>query len=464
MRESAQVVPGRSAARRRRARSLLAALGVILIVPPQAFPIAGAVPATARIGYVTAVRGEPDRDAAGLSFVEQAGRAGFLGGRLGAEEMAYTARLVGARLSLEEAAATTPGEAIRAAEQLLSRHVVALVGGFGADTALALSRVAERRQVLFFNVGATDDRLRNADCSRYAFHIEASDAMYLDAAADWFIRGLAFLVDEDAPQGVEIIRRAPARAWFLVTDHSATWEARDRRLRVALEQRHWGSRIVADVAVEPRQRFERVLGMIPALHPDLVFLLLPAADQLEFYREYERAGLTGEVTGFPEPAAQTRSFFAAVLTAAPRTARGGIRVVSFEPTFSAVGGPQLSQRFFRRWHTPMDGPAWTSWLAIKILWEAFRRTGGDGPALARSLTSAEAVFEGYQGIGLTFRPWDGQLRHPLMASRLTAYSDDEMRLAQMVGQFPNVLAPGRAPTDVLDQLGDTARSTRCRAH
>ena len=440
-------------------------LGALFLRPTQASPAAGALPEAARIGYIAQVHTGPGTPASDPASVETAGHAGLLGGRLGAEEMAYTARLMGARLSLLEAAAGTPEEAVRAAERLVDQHVFALVGGFDPAAALALSRFAERRQVLFFNVGATDDRLRNEDCGRYTFHVEASDAMYLDAVADWFIRGLAFLVDEDAPQGVQIVRRSPARAWLLVTERSPPWEARATRLRVALEERHWGSRVLADVVVEPQRRFDHVLRMITAAHPDLVFLLLPAARQLEFYREYERAGLAGDVTGFPEPVTQTRTFFAAVLAAAPRTARGGIRIVSFEPTFSAVGGPQLSQRFFRRWHIPMDGPAWTNWLGIKILWEAFQHFGGgDGPSLARYLDSAGALFEGYQGIGLTFRPWDGQLRHPLMASRLTAYSDDEMSLAQMVGQFPNVLAPGRTPADVLDQLGDSARSTRCRAH
>jgi hypothetical protein len=390
--------------------------------------------------------------------------SGLLGARQGAEEMAYTAALVGSRLFLQEAAAETPDDAVRMAGRLLGQHVGALVGGFDPATAVALSRFARQHRVVFFNVGATEDRLRNEDCSRYTFHIEASDAMYLDAMADWFIRGLAFLVDEDAPQGVQIIRRAPARAWFLVTAHGAVWAARGRRLRFALEQRHWGSRIVADVPVAPEEGFDRALRMISTVHPDLVFLVLPAAGQLEFYRGYEQAHLSGEVTGFPEPATQTRAFFAALLKAAPRAAQGGIRFSSFEPTFSAVGGPQLSQRFLRRWHQPMDGPAWTNWLSIKILWEAFLHArGGDGPALVHYLDSAGALFEGYQGIGLTFRPWDGQLRHPLMASRLRSYSDDELSLAQMVGQFPNVLAPGRNPTDVLDQLGDTARSTRCRA-
>ena len=116
-----------------------------------------------------------------------------------------------------------------------------------------------------------------------------------------------------------------------------------------------------------------------------------------------------------------------------------------------------------RWKQPLDGPAWTSWLAVKILWETFLRAQTtDAPRLVQYLKSAGAAFEGYQGVGMTFRPWDHQLRHPLMASRLTTPSDDELRLAEMVGQFPNVLAPGRPASDVLDQLGDTAHTSRCR--
>ncbi len=450
--------------RSRRTGATLALLAALLAGSSQAQPAVGARPPVVHIGYIAQLHSLQGRPALDSSSAEVASYSGLLGARQGAAEMAYTAGLIGARLSLQEATAETPDDAVRMAERLLSQHALALVGGFDAGTARALSRFAQQQKVLFFNVGATDDGLRNDNCSRNTFHIEASDAMYIDAMADWFIRGLAFLVDEDAPQGVQIIRRAPARAWVLVTAHSALWAARGRRLRFALEQRHWGSRIVADVSVEPRQGFDQALRIISTVHPDLVFLLLPAPGQLDFYREYEQAHLSGDVTGFPEPATQTRSFFAALLKVAPKAAPGGIRFVSYEPTFSAVGGPQLSQRFLRRWNQPMDGPAWTSWLGIKILWETFLHVqSSDVSALTRYLDGTAALFEGYQGIGLTFRPWDGQLRHPLMASRLRIYSDDEMSLAQMVGQFPNVLAPGRNPIDVLDQLGDTARTTRCRA-
>lgn len=435
----------------------------LLLGPPGLRPASDAAPTVVRIGYVAQLTSLERPGVLHPADVATAAYLGLLGAREGAEEMNYTARLVGKRVEVLEAPAATPEDTVRMARLLLSRHVMALVGGFDPSTAEALSRVAAERGVVFLNVGATDDRLRNELCSRLTFHVEASDAMYLDAVADWFIRGLAFLVDENAPQGVQVIRRTPARRWFLVTDAGELWQARRARLEAALEERHWGGRVVGSVTVRGSAGLRQALAAIGRARPDLVVAMLPAAGQLEFYRLYARARLPFELTGFPEPLTQTREFFAELLREAPGPARGSIRFVSFEPTFQAVGGPELARRFFQHWHHTLDGPAWTSWLAIKMLWETFLHVAApEGPALARYLESSRAVFDGYQGIGMTFRPWDHQLRHPLMASRLVGLSADPAALAQMVGQFPNVLAPGRDPNDVLDQLGETAHTTRCR--
>ncbi|TMI82945.1 MAG: hypothetical protein E6H04_03795, partial [Bacillati bacterium ANGP1] len=180
---------------------VLMALGTLVPAAFGSTPPAAASPTVIRVGYIAqagSLTGRPADDPGALGV---AGDAGLLGAREGAEEMSYTARLVGRRLELLEAAARTPAEAAQQAQALVGRDADVLLGGFDAGTALALSQFAAQHAILFFNVGAPDDRLRNEDCARYTFHVEASDAMYLDAAADWFIRGLAFLVDENAPQG-----------------------------------------------------------------------------------------------------------------------------------------------------------------------------------------------------------------------------------------------------------------------
>lgn len=416
-----------------------------------------------RIGYIARAGNRGRHPAADPASAEVAAYAALLGAREGAEEADYTARLIGGRVELLEAPAQTADQAVQQAERLAGQGVAALAGGFDLETALALSRYALRRKIIFFNVGVTDDRLRNEACARSTFHIEASDAMYLDAAADWLIRGLAFLVDENAPQGVQVIRRTPARAWFLITEDTGLQQARRRRLQAALEQRHWGGRIVADLVLKEQGGLAPALRAIASARPDIVFLLQSPAEQLRFYREYEQARLPHEVTGFPDPVTQTRAFFGALLQSAPKTAAGSIRIVSWEPTFAAVGGPQLSQRFYKRWKQPMDGPAWTSWLAVKILWDTVTQARtSEASSLLTYLQASRGTFDGYQGIGLTFRPWDHQLRHPLMVSRLTHPGGDAFQRAELVGQFPNVLAPGRDPNQVLDQLGDSAQTSRCR--
>jgi len=415
-----------------------------------------------QVGYLAQVddlRARP-RDPASS---EVAAFGGLIGARAAAEEMTATARLLGRRFALLAVSAPTPEAATHQAKRLVDRGVRILLGGFDFETARAVAEFAQRARILFFNVGTPDGRLRNEACSRYAFHVEASDAQYIDAIADWFIRGLAFLVDEDAPEGVRIIRRRPTRAWFLVTHDAPIWQARRRRMQVALEQRHWGGRIAGDVTVRGGVAFDEVFRAIRAARPDLVLLLLPPARQLDFYRAYDRSGLAFEVTGFPEPVTQTRAFFRALLLAAPRVARGAVRTVLWEPTYKAHGSLQLSNRLLTRWGHPMDGPVWASWFAVKSVWELVLRSGTlDPDRLVEALEKGAVTFDGHKGIALTFRPWDHQLRQPLAMSRLVGLSQDPMELAEAIGTFPNVLAPGRDPNQVLDQLGDRPGETRCR--
>ncbi len=415
-----------------------------------------------RVGYLTPVRDLRLRPQDPTS-PEVAALAGFVGARAAAEETAATARLLGRRFELVTAFAPTPEAAVREARRLVDHGVPFLLGGFDFASAQALAEFAQGSRVLFFNVGTPDARLRHEACARYAFHVEASDAMYIDTLADWFIRGLAFLVDEDAPEGVRIIRRRPTRAWFLVTSQAPVWQARRRRMQVALEQRHWGGRIAGDVTVGEGAGFDEVFRAVRAARPDLVLLLIPPAAQLAFYEAYDRSGLAFEVTGFPEPVTQTRAFFRALLQAAPRTARGGIRTVLWEPTYKAHGALELSARVLERWRHPMDGPVWASWFTVKSVWELVLRSGTSDPErLVGVLEKGSVAFDGHKGIALTFRPWDHQLRQPVAMSRLVGLNQDPMRLAEAVGTFPNVLAPGRDPTQVLDQLGDRPRETRCR--
>ena len=170
------------------------------------------------------------------------------------EEFGSNAELLGMELDVILTTASDVDEAVQAAETLISKGVFALVGGFGEEQALALSQLAEERQIPFLNIGSSSDRLRNEACHRYTFHIEPSAAMYLDALAGWFIRSgfrRWFFAYEDTPEGEALYERA---AW-------------------SLKERHFGAREVGRAAVETATSdFGEAIDAIRRANPEVVLL------------------------------------------------------------------------------------------------------------------------------------------------------------------------------------------------
>lgn len=102
------------------------------------------------------------------------------GVRLGAAESKQTAALFGDDVELYEEEGAGAG-ALAAAERLLSaRQVQVLIGASAAD-ADVLSMFAESHHMVFVNAASRSQALRAA-CRRYTFHVEATDAMYANAA------------------------------------------------------------------------------------------------------------------------------------------------------------------------------------------------------------------------------------------------------------------------------------------
>lgn len=135
-----------------------------------AFPQTSGAGFHLRIGVVTPTAGP------------EAGRATSVarGVRLGAAEANQTAALFGDHVELLEATGT--GAAAReAALRMLSGGKVAILIGTTASDADALSQLAESHHVIFLNAASRSQALRSS-CRSYTFHIEATNAMYANAA------------------------------------------------------------------------------------------------------------------------------------------------------------------------------------------------------------------------------------------------------------------------------------------
>ena len=71
-----------------------------------------------------------------------------------------------------------PGDAVRAAEELLTRERVALLmGTFAANVGLAVADLANRRQVLFIAAEPLTDKIVWEDGNKYTFRLRASTYM-----------------------------------------------------------------------------------------------------------------------------------------------------------------------------------------------------------------------------------------------------------------------------------------------
>lgn len=428
-------------------RQVLALGGGLLAAPALG---QGQPPKLIRIGVVVPTRTGSLEQPVSSSAHAIGGEIARMGAVMAGEEVGENAELLGTRVKVLLASAPSPEAAARAAQRLVATEgAFALVGGIGPGQAEAIAKVAQERRVLFFNIGNPGDALRRA-CNRLTFHVEASAAMYLDALTDWFVR-------------------ANFRRWFLVHTRDAGGQALLARARKALEVRHWGANVAGTAAVAAGQPdFSKELEAVGRARADVVVLLLGGEDQMTFLGQYETSGLRAQVTGFPDPLTQTRDYFYALLRVAPRSA-AGYRPLLWEPTLDNYGARELNARFQQRWGQPMDSPGWAAYQSVKMLYEsAFFARSLEAGRLVPYLERPQTVFDVHKGIGVSFRPWDHQLRQPFYLVKIKAEPNPgfelskRVGLASLVGEAPAIVKPGTDPVERLDQLGDGPRDFNCR--
>jgi len=234
--------------------------------------------------------------------------------------------------------------------------------------------VADAVQVPVLNAGHTADALREAQCRRNLWHLAPSERMRADALAQYLA----------------------ARKWSQVLLLAGPAEAdRDRAAAAQAAIRRYGLKLVASkpfkVSADPRER-------------DLANPLLLTGPSVGAYDVVWVVDSDGE--------------FAVNLpfrTALPRPVVGdaGLAALAWSPKFERYGAPQVTRRLTKAVGRPMGAHDWPAWLAGKAL-VAAASAAPKGPAAAFAKALADAELDGSKGVSMSFRPWDGQLRQPLM--------------------------------------------------
>jgi ABC transporter substrate binding protein (PQQ-dependent alcohol dehydrogenase system) len=304
---------------------------------------------------------------------------GFAGAELGTADNQTTGGFMGQTFTLETLH-VAPGDAAQAVKDLTAKGVDYIVAFADAPELLAMSEAAGSDAILF-NVQAPDDSLRNEECRANIFHVAPSRSMRTDAVAQ-------FLAWKRWPK------------WFLVEGSHPS----DKALGDSYEHsaKKFGAKIVETRVFEDTggaRRTDSGLTQIQAQMPVFTqsapdYDVLITADENEVF-----AGYVPYHTWDPRPVAGS----------------SGLTPVTWSPAQEAWGGTQLQTRFEKRAKRPMRAMDYDAWLAIRTLGEAATRAPDTGlAAMTAYIESPDLQLAAFKGQPLNFRPWDHQLRQPIL--------------------------------------------------
>ena len=297
------------------------------------------------------------------------------GAELAVRESRIFRRAIGVEFTLERGAGETATNLVSVIERLAAEKGVRF---FLIDAAAeALSAVAEGtrgRDLLLFNVSEAADVLRGAQCWAHLMHVIPSHAMLTDA----------------------LVQYLTAKRWRDVLVLKGPL-AGDAALARAFENsaRRFGVRIagIRDFVLsnDPREREKNNVVLLTAgVDYDAVFL----ADM-----EGEFGRYVPMQTSLPRPVIGTE----------------GLMAGAWHWSWERHGAPQLNQRFDKRAKRRMEAVDWAAWAAVKAIVESVLRTRStDFAEVGAYLRSDKLTLDGYKGNPVNFRPWDNQLRQPIL--------------------------------------------------
>ncbi len=404
---------------------------------------------TIRIGAVFPSRSGLSRVLTSLN--EYIGSGGRNGSLLAEQRIGEEAASAGIDLKVLQASSPTPEAARRAGERLVeAENIDVMLGGVGEGQMDVLAPIAEQAGIPFFNIGTTTDAFRQASCSRYLFHMEASDAMYLDAMIEWSVA-----------QG--------HTKWFVVHEDNDRGFAMQARAVKAITKLGNGGEAVGAAATQIEQ--PTYLGEIDRARragADAILVLLSAVDQFAFLGQVEIAQIDVGVVPFPEPVAQTRDYVLAIRQSSPEYTPPH-RIQLWETTLEANGAADFNQRYTTRFSEAADPSGWAAYNAVKVYYDAVQATGSKAvDGVIAYLTDPARELDVMKGPGTSFRPWDHQLRQPLYLVQVDFNAVvDRAQLATRiaVASLESELPPG-GPTDDpvawLDRYGDGPEDSACQ--
>jgi ABC transporter substrate binding protein (PQQ-dependent alcohol dehydrogenase system) len=308
---------------------------------------------------------------------------GIAGAEIALKDNNTTGRFTKQQFTLEVETVPVGGDAVQALQKLVeSGHHFVLVDA-PAEILLRLADAVKGKDVLLFNVRATDENLRQEDCRANVLHTAPDRAMLADALAQYLVwkKWQRWLVVKGVfPEDLaylDMVRRAAKRFGGTI-----------------VEEREYKETPGARRSDSGQQQIQQQMPVFTQGAPS--YDVVVVADEKEVFGPY-----LPYRTWDPRPVAGT----------------AGLQAMSWHPAHEQWGATQMQNRFQRavkRFMLPVD---YQAWVAVRALGESVSRAGsGDFAPINAFLRSDEFGLAAFKGQKVTFRNWDGQLRQPIIVA------------------------------------------------
>jgi ABC transporter substrate binding protein (PQQ-dependent alcohol dehydrogenase system) len=306
---------------------------------------------------------------------------GIAGAEMALKDNNTTGRFTKQQFTLDVERVPIDGDAVAALQRLVaSGHHFVLVDA-PADALLRLSDSVKGKDVLLFNVRAEDVKLRQEECRANLLHTAPDRYMLADALAQYLVwkRWQRWLVAKGVfPEDLDYldaIRRAAKRFGGTI-----------------VEEREYKETPGARRSDTGQQRIQRQMSGFTQGAPN--YDVVVVADEREVFGPY-----------LPYRTWDAR----------PVAGTAGLMAMSWHPAHEQWGATQMQNRFQRlakRFMWPVD---YQAWIAVRTIGEGATRahSGAFAPVNAH-IRSKDFSLAAFKGQKVTFRPWDGQLRQPIL--------------------------------------------------
>jgi ABC transporter substrate binding protein (PQQ-dependent alcohol dehydrogenase system) len=357
--------------------------GGVMIQVPQSPALAAL-----KIGYLREMVEHP-RPASRLD--REPKDAGIAGAKMAIEENNAGGRFTGHDYSLDVTTVTSADKAIEALQKFLDSDHHYIVVDASADTLVKLADWAKGKDILLFNIRATDVSLRQENCRANVMHIVPDRYMLADALAQYLVtmKWTDWLLVHGSTPGdlayAEAIKRAAGRFGAKIVDVREYQDTSGGRRD--------------DVGTIPPSAAASVPGkqasLDAAVPADPSYQVIVVADEDQLFGPFMpyRGGAD----------------------ARPVAGTTGLTATTWSPGHEKWGATQANNNFekdFKRLMLPID---YQAYVATRAIGEAVTRNAdGDFATVVAFIHGPELQLAPFKGIKQQFRPWDGQFRQPII--------------------------------------------------